>query len=109
MNTQKKQSVHLLPRLSCRALKGAEDTFAMPWTPPKQDTYTITASFAGDNSYGSSSAATAVSVGHALTTPTTPEIPTPVDTTMTIIAGVIAIIVAIAIVGLVIILVLRKR
>jgi hypothetical protein len=25
MNTQKKQPVHLLPRLSCRALKGAED------------------------------------------------------------------------------------
>jgi len=39
--------------------------FSYAWTPPKEDVYTIMASFMGDDSYGSSSAATAVNVGPA--------------------------------------------
>ena len=85
---------------------GYYGTFGKTWTPPSQDTYTIIASFAGDDSYGSSAAATAVTVGPAPQTPETPTFPTPIDYTMTIIAGVIAVIIAVAIVG---ILVLRKR
>ena len=44
---------------------GYYGTFSKAWTPPNEDTYTITASFAADDSYGSSSAATAVTVGPA--------------------------------------------
>ena len=40
-------------------------TFEMAWTPPAEGTYKIIASFAGDDSYGSSGASTAVSVGPA--------------------------------------------
>ncbi|MDH5266317.1 MAG: PQQ-binding-like beta-propeller repeat protein [Candidatus Bathyarchaeota archaeon] len=39
--------------------------FRCEWTPPDEDLYTITASFMGDDSYGSSWAATASSVGPA--------------------------------------------
>ena len=81
-------------------------TFSKAWTPPKEDTYTITASFAGDDSYGSSGAGTAVSVGPAPAAITFPEQPAPLDYTMTIIAGVIAVIIAVGIVG---ILLYRKK
>jgi len=40
-------------------------TFSHAWTPPDEGTYEIIASFAGDDSYGSSAAATAVTVGPA--------------------------------------------
>ena len=49
---------------------GYYGTFGKAWTPPKKDTYTIIATFAGDDSYGSSGAATAVTVGPAPATPT---------------------------------------
>jgi hypothetical protein len=74
--------------------------FSQAWTPPAEGDYKIIASFAGDDSYGSSAAATAVSVGPA---PATSE-PQPqifADYTMTIAGGVIAIIIALAIVGIV--------
>jgi hypothetical protein len=48
---------------------GYYGVFMLPWTPPDQGTYTIMASFAGDDSYGSSSAATGVLVNTAATTP----------------------------------------
>ena len=44
---------------------GYYGTFGNAWTPPKEGVYTIMASFGGDDSYGSSSAATSVSVGPA--------------------------------------------
>ncbi len=44
---------------------GYYGTFSFVWTPPSEGTYTVTASFAADDSYGSSSAATAVMVGPA--------------------------------------------
>jgi hypothetical protein len=81
-------------------------TFSKAWTPPKEDTYTITASFTGDDSYGSSGAGTAVSVGPAPAAITFPEQAPPIDYTMTIIGGVIAVIIAVAIVG---ILLYRKK
>ena len=40
-------------------------TFGLKWTPPEEGTYKIIASFEGDDSYGSSGAATYVSVGPA--------------------------------------------
>jgi hypothetical protein len=90
---------------------GYYGTFGMAWTPPDQDTYTIMASFAGDDSYGSSSAATGLAVGPAPASPT----PTPTaqpqaqpDNTPLMYAT-LAIIVAIVIVGLLLLLALRKR
>jgi hypothetical protein len=45
--------------------EGYYGTFAHAWTPPDEGTYKIIASFEGDDSYGSSGAATAVVVGPA--------------------------------------------
>ena len=83
-------------------------TFSFAWTPTKEDSYTITASFAGDESYGSSSAATAISVGPAPTTPEQPQTEVP-DYSMLLYGILVAVVIAI-IIGLVAIaLVLRKR
>jgi hypothetical protein len=92
---------------------GYYGTFGYTWTPPNEGQYTILASFAGDDSYGSSASASTVSVGPApvaTATPTTSTAPSNLATTsdlMLYIVGVgIAIIIAIAIVG---VLLLRKH
>jgi hypothetical protein len=86
---------------------GYYGTFSISWTPPIEGDYTIMASFAGDESYGSSGAATAITVGPAPTTaPTQEPQQMPPDSIPYIIGIGIAIIIAIAIVG---ILILRKR
>ncbi len=71
-------------------------TFDCAWTPPNEGTYRIIASFAGDDSYGSSSAATAITVGPAPTQITIPEQPTPPDYTLAILGSAIAVIIAVA-------------
>ncbi len=83
--------------------------FKAAWTPPKEGLYTITAIFAGDSSYGSSWAETGLSVGPAALTPETPQTTVIPDYTMTIAYAAIAIIVAVAIVGALTVIVLRKR
>lgn len=89
---------------------GYYGTFSKSWIPPAEGDYTIIASFAGDESYGSSSASTAISVGPAPTSTNTgqQEVTIP-DYTMTIIYGVVAIIIVVAIAAIAIILMLRKR
>ncbi len=88
---------------------GYYGTFGFTWTPPSEGQYTILAAFAGDDSYGSSGAATTVSVSAATPTPTPVatagpiNAATPTDLMNYIVAGVIAIIIAIAIVGIVIV------
>jgi hypothetical protein len=52
---------------------GYYGTFKYAWTPPEEGTYDIIASFNGDDSYGSSNAATAVNVGPAPEETQTPE------------------------------------
>ena len=84
-------------------------TFGMAWTPPNEGTYKIIATFAGDDSYGSSWAETRVSIGPAPVTPETPAIPPPTDYTMTIVGAAIAIIIAVAIAVGLAVLMLRKR
>jgi hypothetical protein len=65
------------------------------------------ATFIGDDSYGSSMATTYVSVGEAPAATVTPApAQAPIDYTMPILGSTIAIIIAVAIVGL---LILRKR
>jgi hypothetical protein len=78
------------------------------WTPDVPGKYTVIATFAGSESYWASYAETAVGVVEATATPT-PAGPAPTDFTLVytgLAGGVIAIIVAIAIVGM---LILRKR
>jgi hypothetical protein len=87
-------------------------TFSYAWTPPNEGVYKITAAFVGSESYGSSWAETAVSIGPApavaTTQPTQPPAAAP-DNTGLIYATLAAVIVAI-IIGIVAILVgLRKR
>ena len=82
--------------------------FQYAWTPPKEGMYKITATFAGDDSYGLSWDETAVSVGPApaaTVTPTQTPLTMPPFELYTV-GSAIAIIIAIAIVGL---LILRKR
>ncbi len=93
---------------------GYYGTFGSSWTPPSQGEYTIMASFAGDESYGSSSAATTFTVGAAAASPTAGpsgssaptagEVASQLMTPLAI--AVVVIIIAIAIVG---VLILRKR
>jgi hypothetical protein len=90
---------------------GYYGTFAKEWTPDIEGTYQIIASFIGDDSYGSSGAATAISVGATQTAAPTPTTTAnqQVDNTSimyAIAAAAIAIIIAVAIVG---ILILRKH
>lgn len=85
---------------------GYYGTFSKSWAPPEEGDYKIIASFAGDDSYGSSSASTAMSVGPAPEPIQFPQQIAPTDYTMTIISGVIAVIIAVAIVG---ILLYRKK
>ena len=89
---------------------GYYGTFSKAWTPPEEGDYKIIASFAGDDSYGSSAASTAVSVGPApeKTDTENPQTTIP-DYTMTIVAGVVAIIVAVAIAAAIIIIIMTRR
>jgi hypothetical protein len=89
------------------ATSDASGTFAITWTPATKGDYVITASFAGSKSYGTSWAETHATVVNA------PEVVTQPPTTVTFppyemyIIGVgIAVILAVAIVG---VLTLRKR
>jgi hypothetical protein len=77
-------------------------TFSYLWIPDTPGKYTVTATFKGDDSYGSSWAETAVGVIAApeATTDNQQQITVP-DYTMTIIAAAIAIIIAVALVGIV--------
>lgn len=79
---------------------GYYGTFSKDWTPELEGAYEIIASFGGDDSYGSSSASTAIVVGAAAATPTSQQqdIQVP-DYTMTIVAMGIAVMVMVAIVG----------
>ncbi len=86
-------------------------TFSYMWTPGNAGKYTVTATFMGDDSYGSSWAETAVGVVQAQQTTSTPTVApsnlaTTTDLMTYIVALGIAIIIAIAIVGA---LLLRKK
>ncbi|MGE5637678.1 MAG: PQQ-binding-like beta-propeller repeat protein, partial [Chloroflexota bacterium] len=90
---------------------GYYGTFSKTWTPPGEGDYKIIASFAGDDSYGSSAASTAISVGPAPITPDTgnqQQITVP-DYTMTILGVGIAVIMAVIISVAIAVLILKKR
>ena len=87
--------------LGSATTSGYYGTFEKAWTPPAEGTYKIIATFASDDSYGSSAAATAVTVGPAPAEVVIPEQPTPPDYTLTLLGGFIAVIVAVALVGMI--------
>ena len=92
--------------LGTATTNGYYGTFEMAWAPPAEGTYQILANFGGDDSYGSSGAATAVTVGPAPEPINIPEQPVAADYTWIIVGMGIAIIIAVAIAT---VLILRKR
>jgi hypothetical protein len=85
--------------------------FSLSWTPDIEGKYTVYANFAGSESYWPSHAVTAFTVDSAPTTPAPTQAITPTSAADTyLLPGIIAIIVAIAIVGAILsILMLKKR
>jgi hypothetical protein len=88
--------------------------FQFAWKPQIEGTYKVVANFAGDDSYGSSWDETGLSAGVApVSTPTVTTNPNPIDVTTSVanyvIAGVIAIIIAIAVVGALLMLAIRRK
>jgi hypothetical protein len=88
---------------------GYYGTFSFAWTPPHEGVYTVMASFAGDDSYGSSSAACAVNVGPAATVPPTVEPPVQTDYMPTLTGILAGVVVAIIVSVIALAVVLRKH
>ncbi len=95
--------------LGTATTNGYSGEFDKAWTPPKEDTYQIIASFTGDDSYGSSMSTTAVSVGAAPKEVNIPAQIQPIDYSMTIIGVGAAVIIAVFIAIAAAILILKKR
>jgi hypothetical protein len=89
--------------------EGYYGTFSKAWTPPEEGEYKIVASFEGDESYGSSGAASGLTVGPAPATPDTQQEIVVPDYSMTIAYAAVAIIAAVAIVGIALFFALRRR
>jgi hypothetical protein len=81
-------------------------SYSHMFTPEVPGKYTIIATFSGSESYYGSYAETAIGVSEAPPSTAPPEYPQPIDPTLTIVGVGIAMILAIAIVG---ILILRKK
>jgi outer membrane protein assembly factor BamB len=83
------------------ATSDTSGTFSYTWTTPDvPGDYTITATFAGSESYWGSHAETHATVSEAPAATAPPEYPQPIDPTMTIIAVGIAIIIAMVLIGI---------
>ncbi len=87
----------------------ASGTFSYMWQPDIPGKYTIIATFAGTESYGSSWAQTAFGVTESTATPATQQVISLPPTELYFALSTAAIIVAIAIVGAVLLTTLRKR
>ena len=83
--------------------------FAYMFTPEVPGQYQITARFEGSASYGSSSATTYMGVAEAPQATPTPTPPPPSMADTYLVPGIVGIIIAVVAVGLVIVLMLRKR
>jgi hypothetical protein len=87
----------------------SDGMFKTMWTPQIPGAYTIIASFAGSKSYFSSSSETAMAISEGVPTPTALPATAPPQTDMYALGGVTAIIIAIAIVGAVLLVAIRKK
>jgi hypothetical protein len=91
--------------------EGYDGTFGVAWTPTEEGTYKIIASFGGDESYGSSSATTWVTVGPASATGGDIE-PEPIPSEEALVSTEVAIAIAViaaAVIGVVAFVLLRRR
>jgi hypothetical protein len=91
-----------------KATSDSDGFFSFAWQPDIEGKYTITASFTGSESYWPSHAVTAFTVDPAPQVES-PEYPQPVDNTMTVVGIGVAILAAIAIVGVVLALLLMRK
>jgi outer membrane protein assembly factor BamB len=88
----------------------ADGFYSLSWTPDIEGKYTVYASFGGTKSYWPSHAVTAFNVDPATSTPTPTQQITPGSAADTyLLPGIIAIIVAIAVVGVVLALLFTKK
>jgi hypothetical protein len=83
--------------------------FAYEWTPPDEDMYTILALFAGDDSYGLSTATTHIKVNAAVSPDTPIEPEEPVTSLISTEVAIILAVVVIAVIGGAAYWVLRRR
>jgi hypothetical protein len=93
-----------------RTTSDVNGNYGLKFTPEVPGDYQIIARFEGSAAYGPSSATTYISIDEApqtTPTPTPPSQPSMAD--IYIVPGIVGIIIAIAVVGLVLVLMLRKR
>ena len=83
----------------------SDGLFSLTYTPDAEGSYNVVAAFAGSESYWPSYAESSFAVGPATKMPEFPQIVIP-DYTMTIIGSAIAVIIAVAVVG---VLIMRKK
>ena len=86
-----------------------DGNYAIPYIPKVPGTYQIIAEFAGSKSYGPSSATTFLTVSEALQTPSPQPINAQSPIEFYVIGGVVSIIIAIAIVGVLMLVAIKKR
>ena len=92
-----------------KTTSNSDGFFTFNWTPDIEGPYTVYASFAGSESYWPSHAVTSFAIDPApLAPPEEPQAPLSMTDTYIMYAA-IAIIIAVAIVGAVIVLIVRKR
>ena len=96
-------------RVIGQATSDASGTFALPWAPDIEGSYTVIATFAGSESYWPSFDQTAFIVDPAPSAPAAPIEQPPSNTDTYVMYSAVAIIVAVAIVGAVLALLVRKR
>jgi hypothetical protein len=83
--------------------------YSLTWTPNISGNYTVVATFHGSNGYYGSYSETTFNVMNTPTATTTPTIAPASNTDTYVLASAAAIIVAVAIVGAVVVLMVRKR
>ena len=91
------------------AVSGANGYFSLQWKPDIEGKYKVIATFEGTGSYYGSTSETAFAVDPAPVTPAPTEPPKDSVADIYLIPGIIAIIIAIAVVGAIIALLVRKR
>jgi hypothetical protein len=92
-----------------RTTSNTDGTFGLTFTPEVPGRYTVIATFAGSESYYSSHASTYISVTEAPAATASPTPPPASTADLYLVPGIVGIVIAIAVVGAVIILMLRKR
>jgi outer membrane protein assembly factor BamB len=96
-------------RIIGETVSDSDGAYGLQWTPDITGKYTVYASFSGSESYWPSHAVTSFAVDAAAPTPSPTEAPAQSVSDMYFVPAVAGIIAAIVVVGLMIILVLRKR